>query len=48
MLDVHPDWEYLHGFLQEQGIIKSQSLNDVVEELSRHLSLPQGQGSERI
>ncbi len=42
ILDVHPDWAHFHGLLQEQAPVRLQRLNDVVEELHRHLSLPKG------
>ncbi len=41
MLDVHPTQIHLHGLWQEQATLRSQRLNDAVEELHRHLSLPQ-------
>lgn len=42
MLDVHLNYAHLHGLLQEQATMRTQGLNDAVEELHRHLSLPQG------
>lgn len=40
MLDVHPDHAHLHGLSQEQATMRSQRLNDALEELCRQLSLP--------
>jgi len=43
MLEVHPDRVQRTGLSQEQAVQMSQRLNDAVEEMRIHFTLPHGQ-----
>lgn len=43
MLNVHPDHALIHGFSSEYAKLRSQRLNDAVQEMYRHLDLPPSQ-----
>jgi len=42
MMNVHPDRAHIHGLSSEQATIRSQRLNNAVQEMRLHLNLPPG------
>ncbi len=42
MMDVHPDRTHITGLTQQEANEMSQRLNNAVEEIRRHMNLPQG------